>query len=67
MERPEANRAGMTSLEMPHPAVLFSSVVAAILTAFLLIAAISPQVNIDIPGVRGCNGACFDGGGAGGD
>jgi hypothetical protein len=57
----------MTSLEMRQPLVLFSSILAALLTAFLLVAMISPQVNIDIPGVRGCKGACFDGGGAGGD
>ena len=53
-----------------HPAVLFASVLTAILTAFLLIAAISPQVNIEVPGVRNCNGAScvlFDGSPGGGD
>ena len=57
----------MTPFEMRQPLVLFSSILAALLTAFLLVAMISPQVNIDVPGVRGCKGACFDGGGAGGD
>lgn len=52
-------------LDLRHPAVLFASVVAAIVTAFLLIAAISPQIGVDIPGVRNCaNGSC---GGQGGD
>jgi len=44
-----------SSLDIRHPAVLFASVLAAILTAFMLIAAISPQINVDIPGVRDCS------------
>jgi hypothetical protein len=69
MEATETNRGGMNpSTDIRHPAVLFASVLAAIITAFLFIAAISPQVNIEIPGVRNCNGAsCAIFGSGGGD
>ena len=59
----EPNRPGMTDFDFRHPAVLFASVLAAIVTAFLLIAALSPQVGVDIPGVRRCDAiGCGSGG-----
>ena len=49
--------------DLPGLAAIFATVVAAILSAFLVIAAISPNVNIDIPGISGCSGPCGPGGG----
>ncbi len=42
--------------DSPGLAAVFATLVAAIVTAFLVIAAISPNVNVDIPGVAGCRG-----------
>ncbi len=48
---------GMTNdLEFPHLAALFATVVAAIVVAFLMIAAISPNISVDTPGVSKCRG-----------
>jgi hypothetical protein len=55
------------SSDLRHPAVLFATVVAAIVTAFVLIAALSPQVGLDIPGFRNCSGAECVGVRGGGD
>lgn len=50
--------------DLPALTAIFATVVVAIMTAFLLIAAISPSISIDIPGISGCRGGqCGPGGG----
>lgn len=44
--------------------VISTAVVAVAVTLLLLFAALSPEINLDIPGVGRCNGGeCFGGGG----
>ena len=44
--------------------VISTAVVAVAVTLLLLFAALSPQINLDIPGVGRCRGGgCFGGGG----
>jgi hypothetical protein len=44
--------------------VISTAVVAVAITLLLLFAALSPEVNLDFPGVGRCNGGeCFGGGG----
>jgi hypothetical protein len=50
--------------DLPGYAAIFTTVVTAIVAAFLVIAAVSPNVSVDLPGVSRCpNGLCPPGGG----
>lgn len=51
-----------TESDMPALMAIFATIVGAIVVAFLMIAAISPNVNVDIPGISGCRGGQCAGG-----
>ena len=48
---------------MWHAGVVSTAVVAVAMTVFLLLAAFSPQITVDVPGIGRCRGpACASGG-----
>ena len=48
---------------MWHAGVVSTAVITVAMTVFLLLAAMSPQISVDVPGVGRCRGsACASGG-----